>query len=398
MITKILKFKSSFINLVRFNRYNSSTNILHPSELPQLHPLLIKRVDILKNDLQNLSIKLESQYNEEIQTNYDKISSILSKYEEFNSVRSEITELYNITDSELIKDATMEITNLQPKYTDLIKELNYHLIPPIKFAEKPCIIEMHPGVGGSEAALFTFDLLQMYINFCHFKKWKFTIISMNKNSSGFINEAILSIDEPGSYDTIRFESGVHRVQRIPETETKGRVHTSTAAVVVLPKISEGNESTLVEDEKFFKPNEIRIEYMRASGKGGQHVNTTDSAVRIVHLPTGIIVKQQDERSQPRNKAKAFALLRSKLAEIERIEEINFQKSIRNEQVSTTDRSDKIRTYNYPQNRITDHRCNFSLHDIDGCMKGNKLIEIINKLKEDDYKTRLRQLIGDYSTK
>lgn len=207
-----------------------------------------------------------------------------------------------------------------------------------------------------------------------------------------LTEAIIAIDAPGAYNTLRHESGVHRVQRVPATETKGRTHTSTAAVVVLPKMSEGTEQSLKEDERQFAPGEVRIDTMRAGGKGGQHVNTTDSAVRLVHIPTGIIVMQQDERSQPRNKAKAFQILRSRLALLEREKEIAEQRRMRTDQVSTTDRSDKIRTYNYPQNRVTDHRCGYSVHDLPGVMAGEKLDELIEKVDEHEFEERLQLLI------
>lgn len=381
--------------LPRFRLY-STIGQVSETVLPQLHPLLIQRAVFLQNEHKELSKKLDS-YDPELQIQFDRISQIMDKYEKFISLSGEISELSNIKDHELIEDAKVEIQSLVPQLQELCNELKNKLLPPVKYAECKTMIELRPGVGGNEASLFTEDLLQMYVNFAMFKNWKHKIVSTGKTSSGFINEAILSIDEPGSYDILRHESGVHRVQRVPETEAKGRIHTSTAAVVILPKLSDGNEQSLRNDELQFKPGEVRIDTMRASGKGGQHVNTTDSAVRLVHIPTGIIVTQQDERSQPQNKAKAFAILRSRLAERDRIEELEKQKNLRTSQVKTTDRSDKIRTYNYPQNRITDHRCGYSLHDIDGCMKGEKLQDIINKVKEVEYKERMDEMVSAQST-
>ncbi|KAI5965602.1 MRF1 [Candida pseudojiufengensis] len=376
----------------RFYSINSKSTIPN-IDLPKLHPLLIQRAKFLTNEHEEISKKLDT-YDPDLQIKFDRLTNIIDTFTKFKTLNNEILELKQIKDPELISEAQDEINNLLPQLQKLITELQTKLLPPLKYSESKTIIELRPGIGGSEASLFTEDLLQMYINFAIFNKWKYKIISQGKNANGFMNEAILSIDEIGSYDILRHESGVHRVQRIPETESKGRIHTSTSAVVILPKISEGNETSLKNDEMQFKPGEIRIDTMRASGKGGQHVNTTDSAVRLVHIPTGIIVVQQDERSQPQNKAKAFAILRSRLAELERIEEIEKQKNLRISQVSSTDRSDKIRTYNYPQNRITDHRCGYSLHDLQGCLKGEKLKEIIDKVKEVEYKERMEEMVSN----
>ncbi|KAI5955267.1 MRF1 [Candida jiufengensis] len=380
----------------RFYSINSTSSTSSNLDLPKLHPLLIQRAKFLTNEHEELSEKLET-YDPDLQIKFDRLTNIINIYSNFNNLNNEILELNAIKDPELINEAQDEIKTLLPQLQTLTKDLQTKLLPPLKYSESKTLIELRPGVGGNEASLFTEDLLQMYINFSINQNWKYKLISSGKNSNGFMNEAILSIDEYGSYDILRHESGVHRVQRIPETESKGRIHTSTSAVIVLPKLSEGNEQSLKSDEMQFKPGEVRIDTMRASGKGGQHVNTTDSAVRLVHLPTGIIVTQQDERSQPQNKAKAFAILRSRLAELERIEELKKQKQLRTSQVTTTDRSDKVRTYNYPQNRVTDHRCGFSLHDLNGCLKGEKLIEIIDKVKEIEYSERLEEMVSNESS-
>ncbi|KAI5959455.1 MRF1 [Candida theae] len=389
MINRIRRFLPKVRNF-------STANLQPETSLPQLHPLLIQRAQNLQCEHQELSKKLDS-YDPVLQIQFDRISQIMEKYDKFALLNNEVSELSKIKDQELVEDAQTEIQSLIPQLQEMCNELKNKLLPPVKYAECKTMIELRPGVGGNEASLFTEDLLQMYVSFAMHKNWKYKIVSTGKTSSGFLNEAILVIDEPGSYDILRHESGVHRVQRVPETEAKGRIHTSTAAVVVLPKLSEGNEQSLRSDELQFKPGEVRIDTMRASGKGGQHVNTTDSAVRLVHIPTGMIVTQQDERSQPQNKAKAFAILRSRLAERERIQELEKQKNLRTSQVKTTDRSDKIRTYNYPQNRITDHRCGYSLHDIDGCMKGEKLQDIIDKVTEVEYEERMDEMVSAQST-
>lgn len=376
-IRSVLLSGNFFIQSVRLN----STPTVFPTSseyLPSLPKSLIERAESIKKEHKELGEKLSNDYIPDLQVKYDNYSNILGLYEKLNTYKLEYDELVNITDDpDLYKEAQEELLTIVPAIEKLVSQLRVKLKPPVKYAEKGCMIELRPGVGGNEASLFTGDLLNMYMGFAAEMNWKCKVISEGRNAGGFINEAILCIDTFGSYDIMRHESGVHRVQRIPETETKGRVHTSTAAVVVLPKLSEGNESSLKEDERVFAPGEVRIDTMRASGKGGQHVNTTDSAVRLVHIPTGMIVTQQDERSQPLNKAKAFAVLRSRLAQKEQEEEMIRQKNLRLDQVSSTDRSDKIKTYNFKENRVTDHRVNYSMHDLQGVLSGRKLGQLID---------------------
>lgn len=291
-------------------------------------------------------------------------------------------------------EAELELVQIKPQLEKTASSLLTQLLPPHPFADRPCILEIRPGVGGIEAMIFAQDLLNMYINFAHIKRWKYHLISSSENESGSgIVDAILSIDEPGSYEMLRFESGVHRVQRIPATETKGRTHTSTAAVVVLPQMAEDSEKEADSYERTFKPDEIRIDVMRARGKGGQHVNTTDSAVRLTHYPSGIVINMQNERSQHKNKAKAFAILRARLAEAERKEKEEKARALRKGQVTTTDRSDKIRTYNFPQNRVTDHRCGFNLHDMEGIMAGERLEDVISAMSVYDSDSRAKELLA-----
>lgn len=376
-IRSVLLSRNFTIQSVRFNTTQTtiSTSI---ESLPSLPASLVERAESIRKEHKELSEKLSNDYIPDLQVKYDNYTNILGLYDKLNTYRLEYQELVNITDDpDLRKEAQEELETIAPEVEKLVSQLSVKLRPPVKYAEKGCMIELRPGVGGNEASLFTGDLLNMYMGFASEMNWKSKIISEGRNASGFLNEAILCIDTLGSYDIMRHESGVHRVQRIPETETKGRVHTSTAAVVVLPKLSEGNESSLKEDERVFAPGEVRIDTMRASGKGGQHVNTTDSAVRLVHIPTGMIVYQQDERSQPMNKAKAFAVLRSRLAQKEQEEEMIRQKNLRLDQVSSTDRSDKIKTYNFKENRVTDHRVNYSMHDLQGVLSGRKLGQLID---------------------
>ncbi|KAK6455006.1 uncharacterized protein RJT20DRAFT_129676 [Scheffersomyces xylosifermentans] len=369
-------------------------------QIPQIHPLLLERAEVMKKEFASVESKMSSgDFDQDLTIKFSNLSIILENYAKYTSEMATFQELKEFIlepdqDPELLQDAMEEVETTVPQLLRSINTLQSRLLPPMKYDDKPAILELRPGVGGSEASLFTGDLMQMYINFANFMKWRYTIVSKSEGNAGFLNEVIMSIDDPGSYNILRHESGVHRVQRIPSTESKGRIHTSTAAVVVLPKMSDGTESSLKDDERQFAPGEVRIDTMRAGGKGGQHVNTTDSAVRLVHIPTGVTVQQQDERSQPKNKAKAFSILRARLAALERDKEFNEQRKMRTDQVTTTDRSDKIRTYNYPQNRVTDHRCGFSLHDLTGCMAGSRLMDVIEKVEEHEFESRLQDLIAD----
>lgn len=386
-----------------FRYYSSQQNgSITLDDLPQIHPLLLKRAEAMKDEFKLLEEKIsEGSFDQEINIKFSNISGILDNYHKYQHEMENLQSLLEILneddDAEMVLEASNELKDVIPKLFKFTKVLQSRLLPPVTHSDKPALLELRPGVGGSEAAIFTGDLLNMYINFANNMKWKWSMILESHANNGSINEAIISIDNPGAYNYLRYESGVHRVQRIPSTETKGRIHTSTAAVVVLPKISDGTESSLKEDERQFQPGEVRIDTMRAGGKGGQHVNTTDSAVRLTHIPTGIQVQQQDERSQPKNKAKAFSILRARLASLERDKEIAEQRKLRTDQVTTTDRSDKIRTYNYPQNRVTDHRCGYSLYDIEGCMGGYRLSEIIENVEQHEFEERLEDLIAKHST-
>lgn len=297
-----------------------------------------------------------------------------------------------LEDPTLKEDAKDEIEIIESSLESLISKLEGRLLPPREFADKKCMLELRAGIGGDEANIFTEDLLNMYQAYAMEHKWPSRLLSKTKNGSSLgITEAILAIDHSGSYERLRFEGGVHRVQRIPLTDTKNRIQTSTAAVVVLPQMSDAEDSS-AEDERVFGPDELRIDIMRSRGAGGQHVNTTESAVRIIHLPTGISVSMQDERSQHQNKAKALFILRGRLAEKERLERIALEKSKRTSQVTTTERSDKIRTYHYPQNRITDHRCKFSQYILSDVLAGKKLDEVIDEMDAYTRQEELKELL------
>lgn len=365
--------------------------------LRRVNPYLCRMTESHSEKLKELEKKLQDGqvFSTEQQVEYSRLSSIVGTYEKYKEGLNSISSLSEmIEDDPALKgEAEAELRHTIPEVNLISDKLVQKLLPPHPFAGRACLMEIRPGVGGSEAMIFAQDLLDMYIKYAAYKRWAYRVVEKSQSDikSGITN-AVLSIDQLGSYDTLKYEAGVHRVQRIPATETKGRTHTSTAAIVVLPQMGDDSEKVMDAYERTFKPDEIRVDYKRASGKGGQHVNTTDSAVRLTHYPTGIVISMQDERSQHKNKAKAFALLRAKLAEYERVERENKERAVKKAQVTTTDRSDKIKTYNYPQNRITDHRCGFSLHDIPGVMSGSRLDEMIEEMAKFDVAQKAKALI------
>ena len=282
-----------------------------------------------------------------------------------------IKKLILSDDEELKELAKEDLNNIQKECLKLEEELKILLLPHDPNDDKNTILEIRSGTGGNEAALFAEDLYRMYLRYVEIQKWKCDVMSLNDNEGGGIKEVIVSIRGENVFGELKYESGVHRVQRIPETESSGRIHTSAATVAVLPEAEE------VDVE--INDNEIKIDTYRASGAGGQHVNKTESAIRITHLPTNLVVTCQDESSQHKNRDKAMKVLRSRLLEYE-IEKANKERSsARKKMVSTGDRSAKIRTYNYPQNRVTDHRINLTLYKLEEIMNGN-IAEVITFFK------------------
>jgi peptide chain release factor 1 len=267
--------------------------------------------------------------------------------------------------------AEEEIGPLDTKIEDLERQLKVQLLPKDSADEKSAILEVRAGTGGEEAALFAADLFRMYQRYADAHGWKVAIISASESSTGGYKEIIANITGKGVFARLKFESGVHRVQRVPETEAQGRIHTSAATVAVLP---EAEDVDIKIDEK-----DLRIDVFRASGPGGQSVNTTDSAVRITHLPSGLVVSQQDEKSQHKNKAKAMKVLRARLYDLERAKLDAERSQTRRSQIGTGDRSQRIRTYNFPQGRVTDHRIGLTLHSLDLVLEGRGLDEIIDAL-------------------
>ncbi len=275
-------------------------------------------------------------------------------------------------DKELKEMAELELLEIKEKILDLETKIKIFMLPKDEADEKNAIIEIRAGTGGQEAAIFAGDLFSMYQKVATNNGWKTEIISISEGDAGGYKEIVFSVTGKNVFSKLKFESGVHRVQRVPKTETQGRVHTSAATVAVLP---EAEEVDVKIDE-----NELRIDVFRSSGPGGQSVNTTDSAVRITHLPSGIVVSQQDEKSQHKNKAKALKILRSKLYELERSKLEQERSSARKSQIGSGDRSERIRTYNFPQGRVTDHRINLTLHKLTDFLSGDVFSEISDALQ------------------
>ena len=306
-------------------------------------------------------------------------------FNKFEKNRLDLQKIINDKDSDQeIKDlAEIELKDLENKKEISEKRLKLFLLPKDEADSKNAIIEIRAGTGGLEASLFASDLFKMYEKVSQKKKWLMEIITISKSDAGGLKEVIASVKGKNIYSSLKYESGVHRVQRVPDTETQGRVHTSAATVAVLP---EAEEVDVKIEEK-----DLRIDVFRSSGPGGQSVNTTDSAVRITHLPTGIVVSQQDEKSQIRNKEKGLKILRSRIYEFERQKLEEERSKDRRSKIGTGDRSERIRTYNFPQGRVTDHRINLTLHKLDEFMQGEIFEEMIENLTLQAQEEQLNKL-------
>tara|TARA_Y100001970_G_scaffold198375_1_gene241350 strand:- start:2757 stop:3830 length:1074 start_codon:yes stop_codon:yes gene_type:complete len=319
---------------------------------------------------------------------YSEINEIVNEakqYLEFENNKKEIEKLINDkkSDNEMRELARSELDDLQKKNIIIEKKIKLFLLPKDDADTKNAIIEIRAGTGGLEASLFASDLFKMYEKVSNKKKWILEIISISKSDAGGLKEVIAAIKGKNIYSSLKYESGVHRVQRVPDTETQGRVHTSAATVAVLPEAEEVDVK--IEDK------DLRIDVFRSSGPGGQSVNTTDSAVRITHIPTGIVVSQQDEKSQIRNKEKGLKILRSRLYEFERQKRDEARSKDRKSKIGTGDRSERIRTYNFPQGRVTDHRINLTLHKLEEFMQGEIFDEMIENLTLQAQEEELKNL-------
>ncbi len=342
------------------------------------------RLTEIKNNFSDIQTKLsmpdvindQKQY-ASLSKEYSNLKPIVEKFEEYIQCESNISsaeEVLNESDMDLAELAKEEINENNERISEIEIELKNLLIPVDENDDKNVFVEVRAGTGGDEAALFVGDLYRMYLRLAERNRWKSDLISSRESEQGGFKEVVIKISGENVYKKLKFESGIHRVQRVPSTESQGRIHTSACSVAVLAEIEDVEE---VEIDK----SEIRTDTFRASGAGGQHVNKTDSAVRLTHIPTGIVVECQDDRSQHKNKAKALTLLGAKLKAMAEEELTQEQAEKRKNMVGSGDRSEKIRTYNFPQSRITDHRIEFSVHNLDGFLDGEMEIMISTLLEE-----------------
>ena len=347
---------------------------------------LISKHSLLEKELS--SGKTEKKQFAEKSKEYSDLNDIIKqakKYISFEKEKNELEKIVNDNNSgnDLITMASDELEELKKQHEINEKILKLFLLPKDEADKKNAILEIRAGTGGLEASLFASDLFKMYEKVSHKKKWQLELISISKSDAGGLKEVIASIKGRNIYSTLKYESGVHRVQRVPDTETQGRVHTSAATVAVLPEAEEVDVK--IEDK------DLRIDVFRSSGPGGQSVNTTDSAVRITHIPTGIVVSQQDEKSQIRNKEKGLKILRSRIYELERKKKEDERSKYRKSKIGTGDRSERIRTYNFPQGRVTDHRINLTLHKLAEFMEGEIFDEMIENLNLQAQQEKLENL-------
>ncbi len=335
---------------------------------------LIADPDLVKDQKKYKDVMREHRYLSELMELYDEYKKVLTGIDEATIL---ITEE---DDHDMKEMAREELKELEERKPQLEENIKLKLIPPDPLDEKNIILEIRSAAGGDEATLFVRDLWEMYIHLAERKGWKTEVMEMQETEVGGFNKIVTSINGSFVYGTLRWESGVHRVQRVPATESQGRLQTSTATVAVLPEAEEA--------EVKINPGDVRVDVMRAGGPGGQCVNTTDSAVRLTHIPTGIVVIQQDQKSQIKNKEKAWQVLRARLFDLEQSKLDAERSSARKSMVGNGDRSEKIRTYNYPQDRITDHRINLSVHNLPGFMMGNMddMLDALNVYaKEEQFK-------------
>ena len=346
---------------------------------------IIDKHNILEKELSSGKVdpKLFAKKSKEY-SNLGRIILVAKKYINYENEKKDLEQILKDkdNDAEIIEMAEKDLNEMKSNKEKYENELKIFLLPKDEDDDKNAIVEIRAGTGGLEASLFCSDLFKMYEKVCAKKKWKLEIINISKSDAGGFKEVIFSVSGDDIYSYLKYESGVHRVQRIPETETQGRVHTSAATIAVLPEAEEVDIQ--------IKESDLRIDVFRAGGPGGQSVNTTDSAVRITHIPSGVVVSQQDEKSQHKNKAKALKILRSRVFEVEKKKKDQERSSNRRNQIGTGDRSERIRTYNFPQGRVTDHRINLTLHKLEEFMEGEIFDEIIDSLnlhaQEEELKT------------
>ncbi|MDH5649041.1 MAG: peptide chain release factor 1 [Gammaproteobacteria bacterium] len=347
---------------------------------------LVQRAEEINAELSDPGITSNQNQFRKLSQEYAEISPVVAQYQAYRQVFEEkqsAEAMLNDSDTEIRKMAHEELAGLEQKIESLEQELQKLLLPKDPNDERNIFLEIRAGTGGDEAALFAGDLFRMYSYFAEAHKWKVEVISSSASEVGGYKEIITRIIGRGAYSRLKFESGGHRVQRVPQTETQGRIHTSACTVAVMPEADEIGDIEI-------NPADLRIDTYRASGAGGQHVNRTDSAVRITHIPSGMVVECQDERSQHKNKASAMSVLRSRLLEKQQREQQEKEAATRKSLVGSGDRSQRIRTYNFPQGRVTDHRINLTLYKLDQVMMGD-LDDIIDPLIATDQAEMLAEL-------
>ncbi len=347
---------------------------------------LVKRLQIVMEELNDPTVVNDQERFKKLMKEQNDLTPIVEKYNEYKEAKQTMEESLELleeeSDEEMRELAKEELAQAKEDIARLENDLKILLLPKDPNDEKNVIVEIRAGAGGDEAALFAAELFRMYKNFAESNHWKVETMSLNESGIGGFKEAVFMINGKGAYSRLKYESGVHRVQRVPATESGGRIHTSTATVAIMPEAEEVDVQIDMNDCKF--------DVFRASGNGGQCVNTTDSAVRLTHIPTGIVISCQDEKSQLKNKDKALKVLRSRLYDLERQKAHDAEAEARKSQVGTGDRSEKIRTYNFPQGRVTDHRIKLTLHRLEGILNGD-LTEIIDSLTAADQAAKLSKL-------
>lgn len=347
---------------------------------------MLRHYEELMLELNNPSVAEDQRKFRKLMKEQVDLAPIVDAYKQYKQAKQDVEDslalLDEESDEEMKELAKEELADAKKRIEELEQELKILLLPKDPNDEKNVIVEIRAGAGGDEAALFASELYRMYVHYAESQHWKTEMINVSESGIGGMKEVEFMITGHGAYSKLKYESGVHRVQRVPETESGGRIHTSTATVAIMP---EAEEFDVVIDDK-----DIRIDVMRASGNGGQCVNTTDSAVRLTHIPTGIVIYSQTEKSQLQNKEKAFRLLRSKLYDMELERRQNEEAAERRSQIGTGDRSEKIRTYNFPQGRVTDHRIKLTLYKIDAIMDGD-IQELIDSLIAADQAAKLSRM-------
>lgn len=351
----------------------------------RLEDLIIKYREI-EQELMDPNVVNDQQRYRKLMIEQSEMAPLVEKYNEYKETKvamdDSLTMLSEESDEELLEMAKEELNSCKQRIVVLEEDLRILLLPKDPNDDKNVIVEIRGGAGGDEAALFAAELYRMYVRYAERNHWKVDMMNLNENGIGGFKEVIFMINGKGAYSKLKYESGVHRVQRVPVTESGGRIHTSTSTVAIMPEAEDVDVD--------LDMNDCRIDVFRSSGNGGQSVNTTDSAVRLTHIPTGIVISCQDEKSQLKNKDKAIKVLRSKLYELEQEKLQSSEAEARKSQIGTGDRSEKIRTYNFPQGRITDHRIKITVHQIDAVMDG-ELDELIESLTAADQAAKLSKM-------